>query len=57
MSEESKNTVKLHLTDIYKADPGKVPTTADLIAEITKVASENFKDKKISIKLLDSYCP
>ncbi len=59
MSEESKNTeiVRLHLTDIYKADPGKVPSTSDLISEITKVASKNFKNKKISIKLLDSYCP
>ena len=59
MSEESKNIVKLHLTDIYKADPGKVPTTSELIAEITKIASKNFKDKKIKIriKLLDSYCP
>ena len=59
MSEESKNTeiVRLHLTDIYKADPGKIPTTSELIAKITKEASANFKEKKISIKLLDSYCP
>ena len=59
MSEESKNTeiVRLHLTDIYKANPSPVPNKLQLIAKITEVASKNFEGKKISIKLLDSYCP